>query len=88
MRPGVESLTPAEDDSFLLQFGALIINGVSQQSGPWLGKCEYTLVSYEKATQVSMKLNGEYLSFTVDKGVSHNEIVEIVNSIQAIRVSH
>ena len=32
MRPGVESYTPEEDDRFLMEFGALIMNGITQRS--------------------------------------------------------
>ncbi len=84
MRPGVESLTPAEDDTFLLQFGALIMNGVTQRSGPWLGHCEYVAIAYEKTTQLIMKLKQRYLSLTVDKSVPPNEIAQITKSIEAI----
>lgn len=86
MRPGIESFTPEEDDRYLLQFGALIMNGVTQHSGPWLGKCEYVAIAYEKTTQLIVNLKEKYLALTVEKSVPWDEILEIVKSVQALRV--
>jgi hypothetical protein len=84
MRPGVESFTPNEDDKFLLQFGAIMMNGITQRSGPWLGRWEHVTIAYEKTTQLVLKLGERYLALTVDKSVPPNEIEQIAKSIRAV----
>ena len=85
MRPGVESYTPEEDDRFLLEFGALIMNGITQRSGPWLGNCEYVTVAYEKATQLILCVKEKYLALTVDKSVPCDEIAKIAKSVLELK---
>jgi hypothetical protein len=84
MRPGVESLTPDEDDKFLLQFGAIMMNGITQRSGPWLGRWEHVTIAYEKTTQLILKLGERYLALTIEKSVQPNEIEQIAKSIRAV----
>lgn len=85
MRPGFETLTPEEDDRFLLQFGALIMNGVTQRSGPWLGDWEYVTIGYEKTTELIVKLGENYLALTVDKSVPCDEILRISKSARSLK---
>jgi hypothetical protein len=84
MRPGVESFTPDEDDEFLLEFGAIMMNGITQRSDPWLGPSEYVAIAYEKTTQLILKLGERYLALTVEKSVRPNEIEQIAKSIRAV----
>ena len=84
MRPGIESFTPDEDDRFLLQFGAILMNGITQRSDPWLGRSEYMAIAYEKTTQLILRLGERYLAMTVEKSVQPNEIEQIANSIRAV----
>lgn len=86
MRPGVDSLTPDEDDQFLLQFGALVMNGVCERSGAWLGECEYVNVTYEKLIQLIMKLGTNYLIITVEKNTPSEELLKITKSVQALGI--
>jgi len=85
MRPGVKTFTPEEDDRFLLQFGALIMNGVTQRSGPWLGNWEYMAIGYEKTIQLIVKLKEKYLALTVENSVPCDEILRITKSAQALK---
>jgi hypothetical protein len=85
MRPGVASFTPEEDDDFLLQFGALIMNGVTERSGPWLGNCEYVVIGYEKTIQLIVKFRENYLALTVDKSVPCDEILQISKSARSLK---
>ena len=84
MRPGVESFTPDEDDKFLLRFGAIMMNGITQRSDRWLGPWEHVTIAYEKTTQLILKLGDRYLALTVDKSVPPNEIEQIAKSIRAV----
>ncbi len=85
MQSEVKSFTPEGDDRFLLQFGALIMNGVTQRSRPWLGDCEYIAISYPKAMQLIVKLRERYLALTVDRSVPCDEIMRIIKSAQTLK---
>jgi hypothetical protein len=84
MRSGVDSLTPDEDDQFLLQFGALIMNGVCERSGEWLGECEYVNVTYERLIQLIVKLGTNHLAITVERNTPSEELLKITKSVQAL----
>jgi hypothetical protein len=84
MRPGIESLTPEQDDQYLLQFGALIMNGVCQRSSNWLGGCTYVQVGYERLTQLILKFGPDYLAITVEKNTACGDLLDIIKSVQRL----
>jgi hypothetical protein len=84
MRAGVESYTPEEDDQYLLEFGGLVMDGIIERSSQWLGKCDYVIAAYDKATQLVIRVKDGYLALTVDKSVPANEVVGIAKAISRL----
>jgi hypothetical protein len=87
MRPGVESYSPETDDQNLLEIGGLIMNGVAQRSTQWLGKCDFVLVAYDKATELVARTEGGYLALTVDKSVPFDKVVRIAKALPELKSS-
>jgi hypothetical protein len=84
MRPGIQSLTPEQDDQYLLQFGALIMNGVCQRSSDWLGGCAYVQVGYERVIQLILRLGTDYLAVTVEKSTPCTDLLDIIKFAQRL----
>jgi len=83
MRPGVESLSPEEEDREFMQLGPMLLTGVSERLAPWAGGLEAVIVRYAKAVMIIKKFGTRYLAVTMDaEGYDH--IQEIIASLQQI----
>jgi len=84
MRPGMLSYSPEADDRFLLELGGMIMDGVAQRSSQWLGKSDFVLVGYEKATQIIVHVENRYLALTVEPSISAEEILGIARKLPGL----
>ena len=68
MRPGVESLSPADADQSFVQLGPLILTGVCERLAPWAGPLETVISRYQKVVMIVTRTQGrKYLAMMIAK---------------------
>jgi hypothetical protein len=88
MRPGIESVTPTEDDRLLLELRAQYITETSRQSSVWAGPVEYIAISYEKFLEVTITLIGKIVIVTLERNASLEDVRQIVERIRNMTPEH
>ena len=84
MRPGVESITPEEDDRMLLEIRAQYITEICEQVDRWAGPTEFIAMSHEKFIELIVILGETYVCVTLDKATPTRSLGEIANSIRIL----
>ena len=67
MRPGLESLSPPDQDRVFMQIGPLMLVGVSERLAAWAGAVESVVITFEKVGMVIARVSGKYLALTVER---------------------
>jgi hypothetical protein len=88
MRPGVESITPADDDRLLLELRAQFISEICHRVGRWAGPAEFSLMSYQRFIELIIFLNDEYLVMTLEKTVTPLTLLEIEEKVRKLMRDH
>lgn len=67
MRPGVNSLTPEEEDRSFIEMNPLLILGAGSRLSKWAGEVESIAIRYEKLVMYLMKKKERILALTMEK---------------------
>ena len=88
MRPGVKSYTSDEVDRTFMEFGPLIMSGVSERLTPAgsAGRVRNIIVNLEKDSVLLAKLKSGYLAISVDRADAITALQDIAESIETFTV--
>jgi hypothetical protein len=88
MRPGVNSLSPEEEDRSFMEMNPLLILGAGSRLSKWAGEVESIAIRYEKIVMYLMRKHERILALTMDKESEaqgdHAAITEISSSLDKL----
>ncbi len=84
MRPGVQSITPAEADREFVEFGALVVLSIFEKFAPHAGKISRCVVRFEKLAFIVRRLREGIMALSTEPSVNATEVAEIDNRLAQI----
>lgn len=88
MRPGVNSLSPEEEDRSFMELNPLLILGACGRLSKWAGDVESIAIRYEKVVMFLIRNNGKILALTMEKNGTpegdHKIIATLSQSLQSM----
>ena len=86
MRPGVTSYTAIEVDRSFMEFGPLLMAGISERvsSPEGTGKVESVVINFEKDSILLTKLQNGFLAISADRGLALHVFEEVASSIRSL----
>lgn len=86
MRPGIPSLTDAEEDKLLLELRLPLLLEMGERPIRWSGLAEFAIISYEKFFELYVAHGNDHLIVvTVDKSIEFQLLSEIANRIKTLQ---
>ena len=89
MRPGVKSYTSNEDDRTFMEFGPLLLHGISERLSPHgeAGRLEKIIICFESDSVLLTQVGDGYLALSVNRIEALTVFSEIDAEIRKLSVA-
>lgn len=82
MRPGVKSVTPADEDRLMLELQAPFPTEMANRCAKWNGPLEQVVVSYRAFYELHVPLDENLVVVILEKDIPFAEIPEVARKIK------